>query len=203
LSALDSLTTLVGKSAYSVGGIEGFGDLRFNGNRRRERGKGMRKVTARVLTLALVVVAALMIPGIARANVITWDGSQGLPEGGCPNGAHWVLSGGNLVTENETATLTVDGDAPIDMTAMGHEFQAESSHPVDSSTVVTANYSGDNQQATLKVSGCLAGTTSPPTSPGGGPGTPSTGFNPLPYVAGALLLLMAGTFVLRRRSAQH
>jgi hypothetical protein len=178
------------------------GDQRLKTRRRRERGKGMKRVTARVFMLALVVVAAMMIPGIARADdTATWDGKTGngsdkLP---CPFGAHWILSPGGGVTE---ASLTVDSDAPIDMTQNGPNgaWTATSDEPVDEDSTASAEWKGTQDPApSLKLSHCLEGTTTTTTDPGTTT-TANTGFNPLPFVGLGLLLLAGGTFALRRRA---
>jgi hypothetical protein len=177
------------------------GDQRLKTCRRRERGKGMKRVTARVLTLALVVVAAMAIPGIARADdVANWDGKTGngsdkLP---CPFGAHWVLSPGGGVTE---ASLVVDGKPAIDMTQNGSgSWTATSDEPVDENSTASAAWKGTQDPApTLKLSHCLEGTTTTTTEPGTTT-TANTGFNALPFVGLGLLLLAGGTFALRRRA---
>jgi LPXTG-motif cell wall-anchored protein len=176
--------------------VERLGDQRLNADRRRERGKGMRKVTARVLTLALVVVAAMAIPGVARADSFEWGG-QGADNLPCPFGAHWVLTGQGI----ESATLTVDGES-IEMTQSGNQgsFSVDFTQPVDESSDVSVEFEPEGAANVLTLSHCLEGeTTTTTTSEGGGPGTPETGFNPLPFVALGLVLLAGGAFVLRRR----
>jgi hypothetical protein len=162
----------------------------------------MRKITARVLTLALVVVATMSIAGIARADgTASWDGQTGngsdkLP---CPFGAHWILSPGGGVTGAE---LTVDSAAAIDMTQNGPNgsWTATSDEPVDENSTASADWTGSQDPApSLKLSHCLDGTTTPPTTTPPGT-TANTGFNPLPFVGLGLLLLAAGTFALRRRT---
>jgi LPXTG-motif cell wall-anchored protein len=162
----------------------------------------MRKVTARVLTLALVVVAAMAIPGVARADgTVDW-GDQGRDKTPCPFGAHWVLagSGGGDV---DSATLTVDGAAAIDMEQSGNgAFSADSTEPVETDSTASADFIGSAlaEDLTLTLSHCLEGETTTTTVAGGGnPTTPTTGFNPLPFVALGLVMLAGGAFVLRRR----
>jgi hypothetical protein len=160
----------------------------------------MRKVTARVLMLALVVVATMAVAGIARADdTANWDGQTGngsdnLP---CPFGAHWILSPGGGVTGAE---LTVDSAAAIDMTQHANgSWTANSDEPVDENSTASADWTGSQDPApSLKLSHCLTGTTTTTTEPPGT--TANTGFNPLPFVGLGLLLLAAGTFALRRRT---
>jgi LPXTG-motif cell wall-anchored protein len=156
----------------------------------------MRKVTARVLTLALVVVAAMAIPGVARADgTVDWNGVNGADNLPCPFGAHWVLTGQGI----DSATLSVDSAAPIDMTQSGNgSFSADSTEPVDENSTASADFTGTGDNNVLTLSHCLTGTTTTTTG-GGEPGLPNTGFNALPFVALGLILLAGGAYALRRR----
>ena len=128
---------------------------------RRLTAAGLIAVTA----ATLLMMAWAIFPTSAFANgTITWDGVQGLPEGGCPNGAHWILSPAAGIT---SATLHVDGQT-IQMSQNGPNgsFSGFSSGPVTGSTDASADYVGTASDSTsLKVSACVGGTTTPPTTP--------------------------------------
>jgi hypothetical protein len=117
-----------------------------------------------VTAATLLMMAWAIFPTAAFANgTITWDGVQGLPEGGCPNGAHWILSPAATIT---SATLHV-GNQTIQMSQNGPNgsFSGFSSGPVTGSTSASADYVGTASDSTsLKVSGCVGGTTTATTT---------------------------------------
>jgi hypothetical protein len=178
---------------------ERLGDQRLTFNRRRERGKGMRKVTARVLTLALVVVAMMAIGGVARAvgETITWDGVQGADNLPCGSNVHWNLLKADGIL---AAELFVDGVSQGEMQLQGNHFTIFSDAPVDEGTVVEAEVTDGTptDDAFLTLSSCTPPATTPPASEPPPPAV--TGFNALPFVGLGLLLLAGGTFALRRRT---
>jgi hypothetical protein len=161
----------------------------------------MRKVTAKVLTLALVVVATLAISGVARAvdEEITWDHVHGATNLPCGSDVHWNLEKADGIVAVE---LFVDGVSQGLMELQGMHFTIISDAPVDDTTAVTAVVTEgiqENEDAFLTLSSCTPPATTPP--PGEEPPPPAvTGFNPLPFVGLGLLLLAGGAFALRRRT---
>jgi hypothetical protein len=136
----------------------------------------MRRLCA-VLVATLATTALAVAPafgGTTDFNDATWDG-QGLPLGGCPNGAHWLLSQAFGVT---AATLTVDG-VQYPMTPSGQDqLSADSTGPVTSATVATAQWVNvpdqDDSDAVLSVSGCVSGGGTGTTGATGTTGTSGT-----------------------------
>jgi hypothetical protein len=160
----------------------------------------MKRVTARVLTLALVVVAMMAISGVARAvgEIITWDHVHGADKLPCGSDVHWNLEKTDGITGAE---LFVDGVSQGDMQPQGNHFTILSDAAVDDSTVVTVEVTGGTptDEPFLTLSSCTKPTTTPPTTEPPGT-TANTGFNPLPFVGLGLVLLATGTFALRRRA---
>jgi uncharacterized repeat protein (TIGR01451 family) len=122
---------------------------------KRLTGAGLIAVTA----ATLLMMGWAIFPTAAFADgTITWDGSKGLPAGGCTLGAHWVLSPAQGIT---SATLHIGGQN-IAMDHQGANFDADSSVPVSAGMNVSVTYVGTpTGNPTLKVSHCL-----------GTPGTP-------------------------------
>jgi LPXTG-motif cell wall-anchored protein len=193
--------------------------------RRRERGKGMRKVTARVLTLALVVVAAMVVPMTAalatHVDPVFIDGN--VQEGVCaenfpgttelflgskaPNGS---LDGVTILnSDGKTFDFeTSGGTLVVAVYVKGGEntnLYDYSGFPDGGETSDTGLHAPEVGQGNIPdvshgffcvIPGEETTTT---TTLGQGPGAPVTGFNPLPFVGLGLVLLAGGAFVLRRR----
>jgi uncharacterized repeat protein (TIGR01451 family) len=113
-----------------------------------------------VIAATLLMMGWAIFPTAAFADgTITWNGSKGLPAGGCTLGAHWVLSPAQGIT---SATLHIGGQN-IAMDHQGANFDADSSVPVSAGMNVSVTYVGTpTGDPTLKVSHCL-----------GTPGTPN------------------------------
>src|SRR4030095_9722511 len=119
----------------------------------------MRRVSA-VLVAALALMALAGAPafgGTTDFNDDTWQG-EGLPEGGCPDGATWVLFPAYGVP---SATLTVDGtEYTMSPSGAPNTLTANSTGPVTSATSATAQWVNvpdqDDSDAELSVS-CESG----------------------------------------------
>jgi hypothetical protein len=163
----------------------------------------MKRVTARVLTLALVVVAMMAIAGVARAvgETITWDHVHGVDKLPCGSDAHWNLEKADGIL---AAELFVDGVSQGDMQLQGNHFTIFSDAPVDDTTAVTVEVTDGTptDEPFLTLSSCTPPATTTTTTDPGTTTTADTGFNPLPCVGLGLLLLAGGTFALRRRAIQ-
>jgi hypothetical protein len=140
--------------------------------------EGMKRLCA-VFVAALALAALAGAPafgGTTDFNDDTWQG-EGLPEGGCPDGATWVLFPAFGVP---SATLTVDG-TQYTMTPSGapNTLTADSTGPVTSATVATAQWVNvpdqDDSDAELSVSGCVSGSTTTGSTTGGTTGSTTGG----------------------------
>jgi hypothetical protein len=108
------------------------------------------------LAVALTTAALYATSGIAGVGGSdTWDSSQ---QGGdnlpCASGAHWILSPAQGIT---SATLTVGSEVVAMEQSGSGSFSADTSGPVTESTTASVVWSGDNDDATLKLSHCLEG----------------------------------------------
>jgi hypothetical protein len=152
----------------------------------------MRKVMARALTLALLVGAVLVIPGAAAHS----DTDQ------CPAGGTTFSSSGTF----DGITVTISGPtvtfSPVPTSIDFCVKAATTAKSLDegdltaggSFTVDWLNNGGQTPDISHIVIYSADGGD-------GSPGLPVTGFNPLPFVGLALVLLIGGAVVLRRRTA--
>ena len=112
----------------------------------------------------LLAVPLLMIGvGVASADAtITWtagvdQGSNNLP---CSDGAHWVLSPAQGIT---SATLTFKGQTYTMQENGSGSYSVNTPGPVVAGDTVTVAYTGDNEDAFLKLSDCTTGESPSPT----------------------------------------
>jgi hypothetical protein len=119
-----------------------------------------------VVAAALAALALNATPAFATGGTtIQWGGhgSENLP---CSGNEHWVLSPAKGIT---SATLYIDGVAyTMTKNGNGGSYSADTNVGFDGSQSVSVTYSGDNDQAFLKLSHCDSGeSTTGGTTTGG------------------------------------
>jgi hypothetical protein len=179
----------------------------------------MRRVTARVMLLALVIVAAMVIPGIARAASVTPTAQDDPIPGQGVRDCESEFPGQNfsetkfdppsettidgITVENLTGTsfdFSTDGTIVMGVIVKGGDMSNLYDYTPDGVTSDTDLETPDEQpqKDISHITFCWEPgekTSTPPSTP-----PAVTGFNPLPFVGLGLLLLAGGTFALRRRT---